>query len=125
MYLVDKLNCLSEKVAGFEQKNVKGGDKIQLDKFEFAIVDGKAPNLETIVTDYLSEHALILIEGYRQDQVKRIKAALDKVGRPYAYLMRFSTWQNPKYGPFRQKYQAGHTIFFINSSQKDKDFCKK
>lgn len=120
-----KLNCLPEKEAGFEQIIVEEGDEIQPDKFEFAIVDGKASNLETIVSEFLTENALILIEGYREDQVNRIKMELDKMRWPYAYFMRFSTWQNPDYGPFRQKFQAGHTIFFINPSQKEIELCKK
>lgn len=120
-----KLNCLPGKEAGFEKIIVEEGDEIQPDKFEFAIVDGKALNLETIVTEFLTENALILIEGYREDQVNRIKMVLDKIGRPYAHFMRFSTWHNPDYGPFRQKFQAGHTIFFINPTQKDIKLCKK
>lgn len=118
-------NCIKNNESGLDQQIVDEGSKIDESDFQLAIVDGKAPQLERFVSENLSKNAMILIEGYREDQVTRIKTILNQLGRPYDYFMRFSTWNNPPYGPFRQKFQAGHTIFFLNPTPEDSSFCKK
>nr|WP_287938025.1 hypothetical protein [Algoriphagus sp.] len=120
-----QLNCYNHDHSDLNSSIVSDGSQIDLNGFELAIIDGKAPYLEQVVTNLLSENALILIEGYREDQVNRIKSVLDLNKRPYDYFMRFSTWRNPPYGPFHQKFQAGHTIFFLNPTKNDREFCGK
>lgn len=118
-------NCLDNDQSGLDSLIVKDGSEIEERGFELCILDGNASDLDFVVTGLLTKNAMILIEGYREDQVNRIKTVFDQLGRPYDYFMRFSTWRNPHYGPFQQKFQAGHTILFMNPSQRDKDFCEK
>ncbi|TDQ19624.1 hypothetical protein DFQ04_1448 [Algoriphagus boseongensis] len=126
-YCLDQIkrNCIDNDPSELNFKIVGDGSDIQDNGYDFAVVDGSAEFLDQIISKRLKKNALILVEGYREDQVNKIKSILKELGWSYTYFLRFSTWKNPSYGPFQQKFQAGHTIFFLNPSQNDIDFCSK
>jgi hypothetical protein len=120
-----KKNCLTNPASDLPVTIVEDLSKVDKNGFEFVVLDGKSEHLKYLITELLAPHAILIIEGYREDQVNEIKAILKDGKIPFLNFLRFSTWKNPDYGPFRQPFQAGHTIFFINPTEREKRLYNK
>ena len=79
-------------------------------RYDLIIVDGSDASLEKL-TDLVSDHAVIFIEGDRAPQEERIRKLFPK----HIYCQSISSFRNPDYGPFSEKHwSSGGKLIYVN-----------
>lgn len=88
--------------------------------FDFIIIDGGDKSLEKI-KKIVHKNSIILIEGYRQEQVDIIRSLFDG---QFVFYDDISLEKNPMYGPFSSnQWQGGVRVFYLFPSTKQKIYC--